>query len=100
MQVSPACNVRHLTVLARRLLQQPWGGAQSSEGVVLLIIYYVAFMIVGDLAAYLIGLLAEREWGSQVSLIAFLSLYFLLLWVSWILAVWITDPRRVTKAAL
>ena len=66
----------------------------------LLIIYYVAFMIVGDLAAYLIGLLAEREWGSQVSLIAFLSLYFLLLWVSWILAVWITDPRRVTKAAL
>ena len=66
----------------------------------LLIIYYVAFMIVGDLAAYLIGLVAEREWGSQVSLIAFLSLYFLLLWVSWILAVWITDPRRVTKAAL
>jgi cation transporter-like permease len=77
MQASPACN----------------------EGVVLLIVYYVAFMIVGDLAAYLIGLVAEREWGSQVSLIAFLSLYFLFLWVSWILAVWITDPRRVTKAA-
>jgi hypothetical protein len=67
---------------------------------VLLIIYYVAFMIVGDLAAYLIGLVAEREWGSQVSLIAFLSLYFLFLWVSWILAVWLTDPRRATKAAL
>jgi hypothetical protein len=78
MQASPACN----------------------EGVVLLIVYYVAFMIVGDLAAYLIGLVAEREWGSQVSLIAFLSLYFLFLWVSWILAVWITDPRRAIKAAL
>jgi hypothetical protein len=66
---------------------------------VLLIIYYVAFMIVGDIAAYLIGLVTEREWGPQVSLIAFLTLYFLFLWVSWILAVWITNPQRATKAA-
>ena len=57
-----------------------------------LIAYYVVFMIVGDFAAYLLGLFTEYEWGSQVSLIVFLFLYFLFLWVSWTLAVWITKP--------
>ncbi len=40
-----------------------------------LIVYYVVFMIVGDFAAYLLGLFTEYEWGSQVSLIVFLSLF-------------------------
>ena len=47
-----------------------------------LIVYYVVFMITGDLAAYVIGLVTEREFGGQVSLIVFLALYFLFLWVS------------------
>ena len=51
-----------------------------------LIVYYVVFMIVGDFAAYFLGLFTEYEWGSQVSLIVFLALYFLFLWVSWVLA--------------
>jgi hypothetical protein len=63
------------------------------EGIVSLIIYYVAFMIVGDFAAYLLGLFTEYEWGSFASLIVFLSLYFLFLWFSWVLAVWVTRPR-------
>ena len=58
-----------------------------------LIIYYVAFMIVGDFAAYLLGLFTEYEWGSFASLMVFLSLYFLSLWISWVLAVWFTRPR-------
>ena len=41
-----------------------------------LIVYYVVFMIVGDFAAYFLGLFTEYEWGSQVSLIVFLVLYF------------------------
>ena len=44
-----------------------------------LIVYYVIFMIAGDLAAYAIGLVTEREFGGQVSLIVFLVLYFLFL---------------------
>ena len=64
----------------------------------LLIVYYLIFMIAGDLAAYLIGLSVEYEWGSQVSLIVFLALYFLFLWVSWILAVWVTKPRVATQS--
>ena len=59
-----------------------------------LIIYYVVLMIAGDFAAYLIGLVVEREFGSNVSLIVFLVLYFLFLWVAWLIAVRLTEPRR------
>ena len=59
-----------------------------------LIVYYVIFMIAGDLAAYAIGLVTEHEFGGQVSLIVFLVLYFLFLWVSWVLAVWMTEPKH------
>ena len=65
----------------------------------LLIVYYVIFMIAGDLAAYLIGLSVEYEWGLHVSLIVFLALYFLFLWVSWVLAVWVTKPKVATQSA-
>jgi hypothetical protein len=60
---------------------------------VVLIAYYVAFMIAGDLAAYAIGLVTELEFGGHVSLIVFLALYFLFLWIAWILAVWLTKPK-------
>ena len=64
-----------------------------------LILYYVAFMIGGDLAAYLLGLRVEYEWGKHVSLIVFLALYFFSLWVAWMLAVWVTTPRAATSSA-
>src|SRR5947208_2598604 len=51
----------------------------SEELIVLLIAYYVAFMIAGDLAAYAISLITELEFGGHVSLIVFLALYFLFL---------------------
>jgi len=64
-----------------------------------LLVYYVVFMIAGDLTAYLIGLGIEREFGSQASLIAFLALYFLSLWVSWLLAVRVTEPKHAAGTA-
>ena len=64
-----------------------------------LILYYLAFMIGGDFAAYLLGLLVEYEWGKNVSLIVFLALYFFSLWVAWMLAVWVTTPRGGTSSA-
>jgi hypothetical protein len=75
------------------------GDACSWEGIVLLIAYYVVFMISGDLADYLIGLIVEREFGSQVSLIVFLALYFLFLWVAWVLAIRMTEPKYAAPAA-
>jgi cation transporter-like permease len=74
-----------------------WPSAR--ETAILLIVYYLIFMIAGDLAAYFIGLSVEYEWGSQASLIVFLALYFLFLWVSWLLAVWLTKPRGATQSA-
>jgi hypothetical protein len=41
-----------------------------------LIVFYIAFVIAGDFADYLLGLFVEYEWGSNVSLIVFLLLYF------------------------
>lgn len=63
-----------------------------------LIVYYLIFMIAGDFAAYFLGLLVEYEWGSYASLVVFLVLYFLFLWVSWLLAVWVTKPRVATQS--
>ena len=63
-----------------------------------LIVYYVVFMIAGDFASYFLGLIVERQFGSQVSLIVFLTLYFLFLWISWLFAVWMTEPKRVQPA--
>jgi hypothetical protein len=64
-----------------------------------LIVVYIAFVLGGAVADYLISLLIEYEWGPHVSLIVFLVLYFLLLWLSWVLAVWVTAPRHSTQAA-
>ena len=64
-----------------------------------LIIYYVIFMISGDLASYFIGLITEREFGSHISLIVFLTLYFLFLWVSWVLAVYVTESKQTEQTS-
>ncbi|MEA2907228.1 MAG: hypothetical protein QOI12_4615 [Alphaproteobacteria bacterium] len=64
-----------------------------------LLIVYVVLMILGDIADYLIGLFVERMWGQQASLVVFLVLYFLFLWISWVLAVKITAPRNATARA-
>jgi hypothetical protein len=53
----------------------------------------------GDVAAYILGSAVEYEWGSQVSLIVFLALYFAFLRVAWVLAVWITKPKTVAPTA-
>ncbi len=62
-----------------------------------LIFYYVGFMVAGDVADYLIGLVVERIWP-QASLVIFLALYFLFLWISWLLAVRLTEPKTTGPA--
>jgi hypothetical protein len=64
-----------------------------------LLIVYVGLVLVGDLADYLIGLVIERMWGPQASLVIFLALYFIFLWVAWVVAVKITEPRGEPKTA-
>jgi hypothetical protein len=68
------------------------------EGIVQLIFYYVGFMVAGDVADYLIGLVVERVWP-QASLVIFLALYFVFLWIAWLLAVRITRPKDREQVA-
>jgi len=57
-----------------------------------LLIVYIALVITGNLIAYFVGLGIERT-VPAASLPAFLAMYFLFLWVSWVIAVRITHPR-------
>jgi hypothetical protein len=63
-----------------------------------LIAYYVVFVMVGDIADYLIGLVVEQIWP-QASLVVFLALYFLFLWLAWLLAVKVTEPKPAAARA-
>jgi predicted exporter len=64
-----------------------------------LLIVYIGLVLVGDAVDYLIGLFVERMWGQQASLVVFLLLYFVFLWVAWVAAVKITAPRAEPKVA-
>ena len=57
-----------------------------------LLIVYVALVITGDFVAYFIGLAIERT-VPVASLPAFLAMYFVFLWVAWVIAVRVTQPR-------
>jgi hypothetical protein len=59
----------------------------------LLIIYYIVIMLMFNVATVLIGFAVESLFGSVVSLIVFLSLYFVTLWAAWVISVWLTKPK-------
>jgi cation transporter-like permease len=65
---------------------------QARKGAMSLLVVYVVLMIIGDLVAYFIGLVIERN-APVASLPAFLAMYFLFLWVAWVIAVRITRPK-------
>jgi hypothetical protein len=59
-----------------------------------LIFWYLGLVAVGDVLAYFVGLLVERQWGQYPSMIVFLAMYFLTLWVAWVIAVRVTEPKK------
>ena len=59
----------------------------------MLIIYYVVIMLILNVATILIGFAVENLFGSVVSMIVFLSLYFAALWGAWVASVWLTKPK-------
>jgi len=63
-----------------------------------LIIIYLMFMIVGDIADYFIGTMVDRVWPAA-SLPIFLGLYFLFLWLAWVIAVRVTEPKKGAPSA-
>jgi hypothetical protein len=67
----------------------------------LLIIWYLGLVAIGDALAYAAGRFVEYlGWGSNTSMIVFLSIYFLTLWVAWVLAVRLTEPKKTSAGAI
>jgi hypothetical protein len=65
-----------------------------------LIAYYIAIMMILNVATVAIGFGVENLFGSAVSMMAFLSLYFLSLWGAWVASVWLTKPKVATVPAV
>jgi uncharacterized membrane protein len=58
-----------------------------------LIVTYAALAVAGNAVIYFIGLAIEQAWP-VASLPLYLLMFFLVLWLSWILAVKITEPKH------
>ncbi|HEV3410770.1 MAG TPA: hypothetical protein VG095_10785 [Chthoniobacterales bacterium] len=57
-----------------------------------LLLVYILLALVGNAAVYFVVLAIEQMWPTG-SLLAFLALFFTVLWLAWVLAVKITAPR-------
>ena len=64
-----------------------------------LILWFLALVALGDVLSYLLGLLVEYEWGSYPSLIVFLAMYVVTIWVAWRLAVRLSKPDSTGSVA-
>jgi hypothetical protein len=53
---------------------------------------YITLALIGNAIIYFIGLAVERMWPTG-SLLIYLVMFFLVLWVAWLGAVKITAPR-------
>jgi hypothetical protein len=57
-----------------------------------LLLTYIALALIGIAIIYFIGLTIERMWP-VASLPAFLLLFFMVLWLAWLAAVKLTEPK-------
>ena len=58
-----------------------------------LLVTYVVTVVVGQSIVIGIGLMVDRYYSSGASLWVALSLYFLMFWLAWRVAVRLTEPR-------
>lgn len=66
-------------------MQKPHGGGIGALHMKLLV-FYIVFVTIGEAIAYAAGKTVEL-WSPAKSLPVFLSLFFLMLWAAWRLAV-------------
>ncbi len=57
-----------------------------------LLLTYIVLVLIGIAIIYVIGLGIERMWPI-VSLPAFLFMFFAVMWLSWLAAVKLTEPK-------
>ena len=54
--------------------------------------FYIVFVLLGDLGSYAIGRTVE-QWSPAASLPAFLTCFFVVFWLAWLLAMRATKPK-------
>jgi hypothetical protein len=62
-----------------------------------LMLAYIALALVGNAIIYFIGLIIEQMWPAA-SLPLYLLMFFTVLWLAWLGAVKITEPKAVAQA--
>ncbi len=62
-----------------------------------LLLTYIVLAVIGNAIIYFIGLGIERMWPIA-SLPAFLLMFFMVLWLSWLGAVKITEPKVAAQS--
>ena len=60
-----------------------------------LLIAYVICLLIGQSITIAVGLTIDRMYSPAVSLPVSIALYFVMFWVTWKLAVRITEPKSV-----
>ena len=63
-----------------------------------IMVYYIVFVLIGDVGSYLIGRAVE-QWSPTTSLPVFLGCFFVVFWLAWVVAVRVTEPKAKVKAA-
>ena len=64
-----------------------------------LITYYLVIQLIGDVIAVSIGLGIEKV-APAISMPIFLAMYFAVLWGAWVIAVRMTEPKKIASAPL
>jgi hypothetical protein len=75
-------------------------GARQSlvENAMQILAYYCSMVIVGTIAAALLGLWLDPI-SQLLSVTVFFILFFGVLWLAWIVAVWLTEPKATASAS-
>ena len=57
-----------------------------------IMVFYIVFVLIGDVGAYFLGRTVEH-WSPTSSLPVFLASFFIVFWLTWRLAVRVTEPK-------
>jgi uncharacterized membrane protein len=62
-----------------------------------LLLTYAVLAVAGNAVIYFVGLAIEAAWPTA-SLPLYLLMFFVVLWLAWIVAVKITEPKQTAQA--
>jgi hypothetical protein len=58
-----------------------------------LLVVYIVSVIIGQTISIMAGLMVDRYYSSYGGLMVFIGLYFFMFWLTWKIAVRITEPK-------